>query len=62
VKPAAAADTGRMPYSERDRQTNEFCTCIYSHSERDGIITRHERARLNPACPLHGTSVKPAPF
>jgi len=52
----------RVPYAERERQINEFCTCHYIWSERDGETKRHERLWRDPKCKLHGHNTERSPF
>jgi hypothetical protein len=53
----------RVPYAERDRQINEFCSCHHVWSEgENGTRIRHERLWRDPACKLHGNTVQPEPY
>jgi len=53
----------RVPYAERDRQINEFCTCAWVwHVDEYGIPKRRGMHSRDPKCPLHGDYAERSPF
>jgi len=53
----------RVPFRERPHTLDQWCSCHHVWSEgKNGETIRHERLWRDPACKLHGSSVKEAPF
>ena len=53
----------RVPFRERPHTLDQWCTCAWVwHIDEDGQPKRRGMHSRNPLCPLHGDSVKEAPF
>jgi hypothetical protein len=54
--------TDRVPYAERERVIDQWCSCYWYASIIDNHLKRHAIKQRDPDCKLHGDQAKEAPF
>jgi hypothetical protein len=54
--------TDRVPYAERERVIDQWCSCEWVWTGEDYQPKRRHMHSRDPHCPLHGDYAKPAPF